>query len=287
MTVSNALHDRTASHTITFEELASILQTTERVDLTEALAETFHSRLDLEEGEDLREREEALISAIVDFDDERDPLTAIDYVIGFLLDARDVIAERNGVTGSTLVFPTAPLAMRPNYDLVDAHQLATKARDLASMCATASEVRNNVADAIRAFNDGEGSIDAIQCLDRITMVIEGDEDAALARANALAQAAFYRAFAAQGVVPDVGSNGPWDATNVIVAGLRKLGADADAKALLAYMLDLHGFAGTNGIYDYRGGNQRGQGLTSIVIVQWNAAKKGVVTVSEPGGKPLY
>jgi hypothetical protein len=102
-----------------------------------------------------------------------------------------------------------------------------------------------------------------------------------------AQAAFYRAFAAQGVVPDVGSNGPWDATNVIVAGLRKLGVNADAKALLAYMLDLHDFAGTNGIYDYRGGNQRGQGLTSIVIVQWNAAKKGVVTVSEPGGKPLH
>jgi branched-chain amino acid transport system substrate-binding protein len=101
-----------------------------------------------------------------------------------------------------------------------------------------------------------------------------------------AQTAFYKAFNANGIDPDVGNGFPWDPTRIIIAGLRKLGPQADAKSLLAYMEAVHDFAGINGIADYRGGDQRGQGLTALVIVQWNAAKKHVVTVSEPGGIPL-
>jgi branched-chain amino acid transport system substrate-binding protein len=102
-----------------------------------------------------------------------------------------------------------------------------------------------------------------------------------------AQTAFYQAFNAAGVDPDVGINFPWDPALILISGLRKLGVNTDAKSLLDYMEAMHGFAGTNGIYDYRGGDQRGQGLTALVIVQWDPAKKHVVTVSEPGGKPLH
>jgi len=101
-----------------------------------------------------------------------------------------------------------------------------------------------------------------------------------------AQTEFYAAFNAKGINPDVGNGFPWDPTRIIVAGLRKLGPQADAKALLDYMESVHSFAGINGIADYRGGDQRGQGLTSLVIVQWDPAKKHVVTVSQPGGVPL-
>ena len=101
-----------------------------------------------------------------------------------------------------------------------------------------------------------------------------------------AQTAFYKAFNAQGIDPDVGNGFPWDPTLIAVSGLRKLGTKTDAKSLLAYIEALHDFPGINGIADYRGGDQRGQGLTAIVIVQWIAAKKHVETVSEPGGKPL-
>jgi branched-chain amino acid transport system substrate-binding protein len=101
-----------------------------------------------------------------------------------------------------------------------------------------------------------------------------------------AQTAFYKAFNAGGTDPDVGNGFPWDPTRIVIAGLRKLGPQADAKSLLAYMLGVHDFAGINGIADYRGGDQRGQGLTALVIVQWDAAKKHVVTVSAPGGQPL-
>lgn len=101
-----------------------------------------------------------------------------------------------------------------------------------------------------------------------------------------AQIEFYKAFNAKGINPDVGNGFPWDPTRIIVAGLRKLGPQADAKSLLAYMESVHGFAGINGIADYRGGDQRGQGLTALVIVRWDPAKKHVVTVSQPGGIPL-
>jgi branched-chain amino acid transport system substrate-binding protein len=101
-----------------------------------------------------------------------------------------------------------------------------------------------------------------------------------------AQLAFAKAFTAQGIDPDVGNNFPWDPAIVLIAGLRKLGPNVDAKSLLDYMESEHGFAGTNGIYDYRGGDQRGQSLTALVIVRWDPAKKHVYTVSHPGGAPL-
>jgi ABC-type branched-subunit amino acid transport system substrate-binding protein len=101
-----------------------------------------------------------------------------------------------------------------------------------------------------------------------------------------AQDAFYKAFNAEGIDPDVGHGFPWDPTLIVVSGLRKLGTKTDAKSLLAYIEALHDFPGINGIADYRGGDQRGQGLTSLVIVQWDAAKKHVVAVSQPGGMPL-
>jgi hypothetical protein len=38
--------------------------------------------------------------------------------------------------------------------------------------------------------------------------------------------------------------------------------------------------------DYRGGDQRGEHITSLIIVKWDPAKKHVVPVSHPGGAPL-
>jgi branched-chain amino acid transport system substrate-binding protein len=102
-----------------------------------------------------------------------------------------------------------------------------------------------------------------------------------------AQDTFYKAFAAEGIDPDVGNGFPWDPTLVIISGLRKLGTKTDAKSLLAYMEGVHDFAATNGIADYRGGDQRGQGLTALVIVEWDPVKKHVFTASEPGGVPLH
>jgi branched-chain amino acid transport system substrate-binding protein len=101
-----------------------------------------------------------------------------------------------------------------------------------------------------------------------------------------AQLQFYGAFNAQGIDPDVGHNLAWDATRVVIEALRHTGTNATPKQVLDYIEALHGFAGTDGIFDYRDGNQRGVGQTGLVISRWNAAKKTWTTVSQIGGKPL-
>jgi len=71
---------------------------------------------------------------------------------------------------------------------------------------------------------------------------------------------------------------------LVVQALRKLGTDATAKQLRDYIEPLHGVAGTNGLFDFRDGSQRGMGLASVVVVKWDSAKKNWSTVSDVGGK---
>jgi branched-chain amino acid transport system substrate-binding protein len=101
-----------------------------------------------------------------------------------------------------------------------------------------------------------------------------------------AQLDFYGGLAAMGIDPDAGHNLPWDPALISVAALRHVGVAASAKMLHDELESFHGAAGTNGIYDFRAGDQRGVGLNSLVIAKWVPAKKTWATVSHPGGKPL-
>jgi branched-chain amino acid transport system substrate-binding protein len=101
-----------------------------------------------------------------------------------------------------------------------------------------------------------------------------------------AQATLFSAFNTQGLVPDVGNGFSWDPALIVVDGLHKLGTTVDAKALRDYILAMHSFVGPNGTYDFRDGSQRGQDVNTLVMVKWDPAKNKMVTVSDPGGKPL-
>ena len=101
-----------------------------------------------------------------------------------------------------------------------------------------------------------------------------------------AQLAFYKGLAEQGIDPDSGHNLPWDPALITIAALRAVGVQASAKMLHDELESFHGTAGTNGIYDFRAGDQRGVGLSSLVIAKWVPAKKTWATVSHPGGRPL-
>jgi branched-chain amino acid transport system substrate-binding protein len=101
-----------------------------------------------------------------------------------------------------------------------------------------------------------------------------------------AEVAYYKAFNAKNIDPDVGNGFPWDPTLIVIDGLRKLGTKTDAKSLLAYIESAHGLPGINGIMDYRADDQRGEHITSLIIVKWDPAKKHVYAVSHPGGAPL-
>lgn len=101
-----------------------------------------------------------------------------------------------------------------------------------------------------------------------------------------AQQAFYKAYNAEGIDPDVGNSQSWDPTLILIDALRHVGTNASPKQVLDYVLSLKHFAGSDGYYDFTDGSQRGIGLDALVICRWDAAKKTWVAASEPGGKPL-
>jgi branched-chain amino acid transport system substrate-binding protein len=101
-----------------------------------------------------------------------------------------------------------------------------------------------------------------------------------------AMATMYKAYAVQGAKPDIGASGAWDPASIIVAQLRALPEGATAVQLRDAIAGLHGYAGINGFYDFRIGNQRGLGVNDCIVVRWDAATKTFTAVSGSAGNPL-
>jgi branched-chain amino acid transport system substrate-binding protein len=68
----------------------------------------------------------------------------------------------------------------------------------------------------------------------------------------------------------------WDAAMIAVEALRHLGTNATAEQIRNYIENLHGYAGINGIMDYRDGQQRGLQAYATAIVAWDKAKNDFV-----------
>jgi branched-chain amino acid transport system substrate-binding protein len=101
-----------------------------------------------------------------------------------------------------------------------------------------------------------------------------------------AQRVFFTSLRARGIEPDAAHSLAWDPTLVVIDALRHLGTSTSATALRDYLETYHGFAGTIGIFDYRGGNQRGVGLSSVVVVKWDPRTNNWSTASATGGTAL-
>jgi branched-chain amino acid transport system substrate-binding protein len=97
------------------------------------------------------------------------------------------------------------------------------------------------------------------------------------------QTEYLNAFKAIGVKPDFGDATLWDSSMMIVEALRKYGTTATAKQIRDYILGLHGWIGTNGVYDFSSGDQRGISQNSIIVAQWLPEKTMWVQVSRPRG----
>ncbi len=101
-----------------------------------------------------------------------------------------------------------------------------------------------------------------------------------------AMAVMYKAYRAENVSPDGGAAVTWDPAMILVHVLRTLPEDATAQQLRDAILQLHGYAGIDGYYDYRG-NQRGVGLKDDIVVRWDTqGKTGWIPVSGSAGAPL-
>jgi branched-chain amino acid transport system substrate-binding protein len=89
-----------------------------------------------------------------------------------------------------------------------------------------------------------------------------------------AQQLYYKTMREQGAEPlDFGANLAWDAVWVVINAYRAIGPDMTGPQLHNYIENLRGFAGTNGMMNFTGGDQRGLTFNSIIIVRWDAETK--------------
>jgi branched-chain amino acid transport system substrate-binding protein len=101
-----------------------------------------------------------------------------------------------------------------------------------------------------------------------------------------AQKAFFDAFHAAGIKPDLGATIAWDPAQIVIEALRHLGTQATAAQIRDYIVHLRGVAGINGIYDFKTSPQRGLNLRDAIVSRWNPAKQTWDPVTGPGGGSL-
>jgi branched-chain amino acid transport system substrate-binding protein len=101
-----------------------------------------------------------------------------------------------------------------------------------------------------------------------------------------AQKSFYAAMAEAKAPVDIVAAHAWDPAMMLVAALRKIGPDATAAQIKQFLDNLSGYAGVNGIYDFKKSPQRGLDFGSTVVTRWDAASRHWTMVSKPGGEAL-
>ena len=99
-----------------------------------------------------------------------------------------------------------------------------------------------------------------------------------------AQSVFFGAMKAAGIdKPDMADILPWDPALLIVDAYKHVGLNATAEQLRDYMIKLHGFAGINGIYDFRDNSNRGIGENNAEMTRYDPELGVFVAVSKAGG----
>lgn len=97
------------------------------------------------------------------------------------------------------------------------------------------------------------------------------------------QKTYFAAFKAAGVVPNFPNTLAWDPALIVLDALKHVGPDAPAEKIKDYINGLHGFAGINGIYDFRDGSQHGIGENAVIMVKWNPDNATFSAISKRSG----
>lgn len=99
-----------------------------------------------------------------------------------------------------------------------------------------------------------------------------------------AQTAFFEAFRKAGIVVSNGHVVPWDAVSILIDALRRLGPNATAAQIHAYVDGVQNWVGIDGSYDFRAIPQRGVGDAATIMYLWNPAEKSFTIASKPRGE---
>lgn len=106
------------------------------------------------------------------------------------------------------------------------------------------------------------------------------------KAEKAAYDAYVGAMNARNVAVDCQQSLGWDPALLITTALKKVGTNATAEQLRAYLANMSGVAGVNGTYDFKRVPQRGLDNQNVVIVRWNESNSTWVPASKAGGAPL-
>jgi branched-chain amino acid transport system substrate-binding protein len=100
-----------------------------------------------------------------------------------------------------------------------------------------------------------------------------------------AQVTYFNALKAAGMKPDIGPSLTWDPTMLVVDAYRKLGTDATADQMRAYLTGLHGWSGVAGTYDFtdREHQNRGLGENAGIVYRWDPEAEQFTIVSKIAG----
>ncbi len=98
-----------------------------------------------------------------------------------------------------------------------------------------------------------------------------------------AQKVYFAAFKAAGLKPQFTNTLGWDPTLIVVDAIKHLGPNASPGDYRKYINGLHGFAGIDGIYDFRDGSGHGIGQNGVIMTRWNAAADDFKQVSKRSG----
>ncbi len=98
-----------------------------------------------------------------------------------------------------------------------------------------------------------------------------------------AQDVYFAAFKAAGIKPEFTNTLGWDPAMIVVDAVKHLGPNATAQQYRTYLNGLHGFAGINGIYDFRDGSGHGIGQNGVIIARWDPVAKDFKQASKRSG----
>lgn len=101
-----------------------------------------------------------------------------------------------------------------------------------------------------------------------------------------AQKVYFGTYKAANLKPDIAASLAWDPAMIVIDTLRQLGPKATAQQIRDHIVNLKGYAGINGLYDFPKNPQRGLDVSGAVVTLWSETHKTWELVSKPTGIPL-
>jgi branched-chain amino acid transport system substrate-binding protein len=100
------------------------------------------------------------------------------------------------------------------------------------------------------------------------------------------QKTMFAAFEAAKIQPDISAALAWDGAMLAIEALRSAGPDATPEQIRAYIANVSGWPGINGMYDFKKEPQRGLDITDSVVTRWDVSGKRWMIVSKVAGEPF-